>query len=289
MIKSPKCPNCQSDMFVWEGKGFHKGKSFWLCKEYRKSCGDEFKKSSILITEEIDKETIRQSERTKEKQKIDVLNQIAVNWPDSARRNAWKSFYYTIGSAPSYLQQSLSKAKENITRVISQTNYLIKNDHLREIQNPNDDTKFLLSILKKILQRGEVPNVTLFTEEELIKKFNLDNSLEAVSDDTDLARCLDPSIVIDDISLIDEFLKKNDLIMDKEFDHANKPNSLWDHQSEKDFVSNWIKPKLGTLALNSFIPQASLDTILKSYKDTRGFAKRRIDFLFCHPLVELHI
>jgi ATP-dependent DNA helicase RecQ len=280
MSIQPKCPNCGGEMFPWEGKGFHKGKSFWLCNEYRKSCGNVFKKSSIEIT---DKEEKERNKKSKRKNK-DSINQIAVFWPERVRRNAWNSFFNTIGSAPSFLQQTLSKSKENIVRTISQTNYLVKNDNLRSREKTSVDINFLVSILKKILQRGEVPNVTLSTEEELIKKYDLEQFLDPIVDDTDLARVLIPSIFIDDNLLISEFLKKDRLIIDNEFDHWDQPNSLWDHKGERDFISNWVESELGTKASSYFIPQASLDGILKSYKDERGFAQRRIDFLFCHPL-----
>ena len=95
---------------------------------------------------------------------------------------------------------------------------------------------------------------------------------------------MNPSIQIDEISLIVDFLEKNDFLMDKEFDHVNQTNSLWDDNSERDFAYNWIEAKLGRRALNWFIPQASLDTVLSSYKEERKFAQRRVDFLFCHPL-----
>ena len=280
MSIQPKCPSCGGEMFIWDGKGIYKGKSFWLCKEYKKSCGNVFKKSSIEIT---DKEEIKNNKVLNRINK-DSINQIAVSWPERVRRNAWNSFFNTIGSAPSFLQQTLSKSKENIVRAISQTNYLVKNDNLRLKEQASEDIDFLVSILKKILQRGEVPNVTLSTEEELIKKYDLEQFLDPILDDTDLARTLIPSISIDDNLLISEFLKKDELILDNEFDHWSQTNSLWDHEGERSFIFNWVQPELGTRASGYFLPQASLDGILRSYKDERGFAQRRIDFLFCHPL-----
>jgi ATP-dependent DNA helicase RecQ len=280
MSNSPECPSCGSEMFIWDGKGFHKGKKFWLCTEYTKSCGNVFKKSSIEIT---DKESVKKYKK-QNSQNLDTLTQIAVDWPEAVRRNAWNSFFNTIGSAPSFLQQILSKSNKDINRVISQTNYLIKNDHLRAQKKVSEDTKFLVSILKKILQRGEVPNVTLFTEDELIRKYNLNKFLDTVTDNADLSRTLKSSIFIHDNSLISEFLKKDELVIDSEFDHNGQQNSLWGHESEKNFMSDWIKDRLGPVASAYFIPQASLDGILRSYKDERGFAQRRIDFLFCHPL-----
>ena len=281
---SPKCPVCQNDEMVKKmaRRGKNAGKFFWSCaKNYETGKYKAVCKGIVNIDDSSEQAS---NERNNYNQHNKVLEQFPGSWRNFVKRNAWNEEFIEVGSLPSYLNYLRDDIDMSYKKLISQTSYLFKADHIRE-KDIDESSNLISSILYKMLQRGNIATPTTKVEEEIISKLKISEHLKQ-NEKEDLCNSLNnESRVPFTSSLFEKYFEKDNLFLDKEFNDIKKPNSLFDDSLESEFINIWVPRNLGKNAAHWFIPQADMGSIIESYGDER-YAKSRIDFLLCLPNIK---
>ena len=144
-------------------------------------------------------------------------------------------------------------------------------------------------IIQKILQRGEIPWVSLRVEAQALEETGLmkwarewkDSETETgwewkprTSDRFGLGEVAK--------SVLANASERGKFSVDKTLTREAGRKNLYDSHREKLFLERWVENTLGGTAGHWFIPQADLDSLL----DSAGIleqGRRRIDFLLAHP------
>ena len=277
---NPKCPVCKNEKMVKKlaKRGVNAGKYFWSCgRNYETGKYKSVCKGTINIIESSDSSDLEDTSSRNN----NILEQSPSSWANSVKRNAWNEEFIEVGSLPSYLNYLRDSIDTSYIKLISQTSYLFKADHIRA-RDINETNSLISSVLYKILQRGGIASPTIKVEEEIISNLKISEHLEE-NEKEDLDNTLNSQSRLPFTSnLFTKYFEKDDLSIDKEFDGIKKLNSLFDDSLESEFINTWVPVNLGTNAKHWFIPQADMGSILESYGDER-YQRSRIDFLLCLP------
>ncbi len=209
----------------------------------------------------------------------------AVEWRDAARRNEWESRYVCVGGIPRILQEQIvgdGRTNRMIRRALSQCCVLTRRE---ESEGAGGDQRNTAMIIQKILQRGEIPWVSLRVEAHALEETGLmkwarkwgDSEAETgwewktgTSCRTELGEAAE--------SVLANTSERGEFSVDKTLTRE----ALYDSHREELFLEQWVKNTLGGTAGHWFIPQADLDSLLNSAGISEQ-GKRRIDFLLAHP------
>lgn len=183
-----------------------------------------------------------------------------VPWLDgSLQRPGWICSYRTIGG-------SMRCAPER-TRTGRYGSAWVARADLPSYAPADADTKRVIGMVRKILQRGAAPPLHPTVERELALRFWPD--LERV--DSRLPGDLSFRLVTPPPAVPPFDLPSQDPL---------DPVLPFDSEEERLFLFGWIPDALGGAAAKWFVPQASLDRLLRSHGKT-STGDRRVDFL-CH-------
>ena len=271
---SPNCPKCQSPMTLKRAmRGQNRGNQFWGCSDFPQCRG------IVNIDNHADIVNVPIADNQ------EALS-IPKKWRDSVKRKGWFSEYISVGSLPSFASYLYRDKDKHLFKILSQSLFLENNQ--KERAPAGEDINLIGSMLIKLLQRGYSPLCTVGVENQIIKKFQLEEIVKPVDDESDISYQLFDRTNLSSQLIINQLIKRNNLVLDEEFDNTGDTNGLFDSPFEQKFFKEWIpdniqSDSLGDSASNWFIPQASLDTILQFYGLESG-GDRRVDFLFSHPL-----
>ncbi len=230
-----------------------------------------------------------------------------VEWEEFGDRGMYFADYIPIGSCPGTLTQSLfygnydytakfpdgesgthglkevSDPAGSIRKILSQTVLLMREDRKRlEIE----DSRFVASILEKILMRGNTPLPTFRIEREALKLHGLSDSVEEMEINAPEVGWKE-DLHADPARILGAMIDRPGFELDRVFDYGPiNHNSTLGSREESKFLTEWVPRELGESAGHWFIPQASLGALLESVGksgDNPVIESRRVDFLFCHP------
>ena len=195
----------------------------------------------------------------------------SVFWEDALIYGNYDASYEIVGSRPSYFS---SPGISSPSHEVSKSMFL----HKRSSNKAGTSELQVSHIIKKILQRGQLPYSTMKLENVIHEYLGLGEVAPPVQDSSF------------DIGYTTEVRVSNDAI-NQALINTNtqiKLNSdclsglVFDSHREKTFLENWVPENLGKNSLRWFTPQVSIDLLLQHH----GFdtsTGRRADFLFYVP------
>ena len=231
-------------------------------------------------------EKLKRNDRSRLKPKI---ARRAVEWRDAARRNEWESRYTCVGGIPKILQEQIvgdGRINRMIRRALSQCCVLTRRE---EPQTAGEDQRNIAIIIQKILQRGEIPWVSLRVEAHALEETGLMKwTRERKDSETETGWEWNLGTIggfgFGEVaeSVLASASERGKFSVDKTLTREAGRKTLYDSHREKLFLEQWVENTLGGTAGHWFIPQADLDSLL----DSAGIleqGRRRMDFLLAHP------
>ena len=263
-------------------KGPNAGKKFWGCPNFPKEgCRATIDAASVDTPGETHSDDIVKDQSQREVMPGGV--RLPVEWVERLQRTDWMVEYTNIGSFPGLLIQSQGMIDEKLKRCISQTVFLSNRNRPRKTLDA--ETKTIISIASKILQRGYIPLPTASLEEEMLSRFGfLDKVFDLRRNEVELgwewksgshAR-FNTESAIASLCVRKHFEPADELICD-----YNGSQGYFDTAVEGRFLCELL-PSIHFQAAQWIHPQASLDRLLEA-SGLESEGARRIDFLFCHP------
>lgn len=268
----PNCPRCGAAMRLRRAQqGHNAGNRFWGCSRYPRCTG-----TRTLENANEPETPAAQGHGTLNSQSHGNES-LPVQWLDHAQRRGWIAEYVNIAAVPGFFRNLTGTDTSTTRRALGQTIMLRRDPRDRA---PTTDMSFASGILSKILQRGELPTVTLETERQLLDKHGL---LEKAEEQKrgQLGWEL-PSELTETISSESIIAATTSRASFTLVDQLTTP--LLDSPREEKFLVEWVPQAFGNSAGHWFIPQAPLDQLLASFSSNHPeAANRRVDFLFAHP------
>ncbi len=249
------CPKCSAAMTVREAKqGPNAGGKFYGCTKFPKCKGTRNIEGSPASTQAgDDSHNPGQPKERRERR---------VSWFDGTlRREGWKTRYSTTGA-------SLRSVKVDDVRAL--VNCWIAVESVPSFEPADADTRRVLGMVRKIINRGMAPPIHPNSERFLLQSLGMDSELVAPVVKGDIAPKLKKKRTITAIPLSSDFAPIE----------GYEDLSDEDSDSESEFME-WIGTRSHE-ALRWVIPQASLDLLVRSRGGDAG-ASRSVDFLFAFP------
>lgn len=210
---------------------------------------------------------------------------LPVEWREYADRSEFIAEYVTIGAMPGVMRNAWApelpgktkRKAEALGKVLSQSVFLLRRDR-RGISS--EMSRFAASLLEKVLTRGSTPLPTLSIEQSALELHGPFDSLRNFSDDHEQIGW-QSDLKFDEAAVISALIERDNFELDSELDYTEeRVDPLMGSLAEASFLNEWVPTELGRTAGHWFTPQASLGALRGSTSD-----HRRIDFLFCHPLL----
>ena len=248
----PLCPKCSSTMVLRTArKGPNTGNQFWGC--------GSFPKCKATVPLEVFDET---SESLNEDKSL-VGRKVA--WSDSlTRRPGWISRYSTGGGR---LRSLATASPSNATNAI-----WIAREDLPSFSPADSETKRVVGVVRKIIQRGAKPPVGPSEEEAILRILGLDNQIIRSATPGELSVELGGSISSDDHVRATRAIG-TDATIDLKIP--------LDSDEELSFLK-LVEEVVGANALKWVIPQAPLDQITRA-RGLEDAGSMRVDFLVATP------
>lgn len=194
-----------------------------------------------------------------------------VAWSDGTTlRDGWIARYTSGGGS---LRSWPLQMKELTTRV---SHCWIARERLETYEPADDDTRRVVGMMRKVLQRGTCPPLHPESERALFARLGMEEVLGSSPLPGDvsprLRRDLDLGALAAAVSLS---AQRASVGADIKFQS----------QEERQFLTEWVPRELGSAASRWFIPQAPLDRLLAA-SGLDAPADRRVDFLVSKPYMQ---
>ncbi len=252
-------------------RGPNPGERFWGCTKFPKCRG----------TRRHGKE--RRPEHTSPAVHSTHRELLPVEWIEGARRNDFIPEYVSVGARPGILNDRLGQ-DARLTRALSQCVLLSRRS--RERGDSVEYVRFAVSLLLKLLRRGQTPMPTLEVEREALRTHGLFDRVNAAGqNEAEVGWELraGPPLRFTAETILARITEKTPFILDSAFDFdPDSEASLLQSHVESWFLNQWAPAALGPCAGHWFTPQAPLDRLVES-SGGYGNGARRVDFLFSHP------
>ncbi|MCY4000349.1 MAG: DEAD/DEAH box helicase [Bacteroidetes bacterium] len=228
------------------------------------------------------------------------IDDFPIEWGQFVDRDSFITEFAGVSAVPSIVVDSLpsiygymgdDELQRRWKKFYSQTAYLLKKDRVFDSNTDIHNSRFVASILTKILTRGHTPFPTLGIEQEAID-FHGFSDLVKELDEEDALIGWDSNLNLDPQSILNASLNRIPFVLDPEFDFVNHLEKLKGNEAEAKFLSEWIPENLGQDLGHWFIPQGNRDLRIKSHGNSgynTSSSQRCVNFLFCHPLLENHL
>ena len=261
-------------------KGRSKGNQFWGCSRYPK-CRHTLNLNEVPTVSEPpqvpDDSPPSSSDNSTQRYSMPV------HWSEYAARSGYSTEYVPVGSIPATVR-NLIEWNETLDRMLSQTLLISKRDESRP--PASEESRLISSLVMRFLQRGRAPAPTLGVEREALNGTGLiSHTNELPESRGTLGWEFKPESrkSASAQGLSSRLAERTEFSLDASYKSEINPNhGLLQSPLELCFLEDWVPQALGAQAGHWFVPQASMEQLLRA-GGYGGNGAQRVDFLFAHP------
>lgn len=281
MLGDLDCPKCGAAMELRQAKrGSNAGGQFFGCTNYpncrgtRNPDGSTARKRALRSHQSSDSsdsgtsgdELTKRTGVSGDDSGGDVVSNARldrrVSWYDTTlRREGWRIRYSTTGASLRSVEIDNKEALSNCWIAV---------ESLPSYEPADPDTRRVLGMIRKIINRGVAPPIHPDSERFLLRSLGLESELVAPVVSGDIAPRLKKRRIVNAKFLSSEFAPI----------HGFEDLSDAESTGESHFL-DWLRAH-SPEALRWVIPQASLDLLVRA-RGGEGGASRSVDFLFAFP------
>lgn len=261
-MTDPRCPDCGAPMRVRVAqRGRTAGRQFWGCTRYPACKG-----SRTYVRPQVDRARTEAAERPRRDDRSPARHR-RVEWRDGTLlREGWSARYSHGGArlrsapAPDALVQRFAAC-------------WIAQEEVDSYEPADAETRRVIALVRKILQRGSAPPLHPDAERALLDFVGRNEDVRS----SDMRGDVGPSLRNPPEPRADEHRGS--------FGPAHPVTAAdlpYDSEEERRFHQEWLPAAVGPVWPEYVIPQASLDLLL-SGSGARPSAYRRVDFLVSAP------